>query len=163
MENDGLHFVMPTGSTSLAGGAIADFHDGGTVTDVVNMAKYKTVYFLIHWGVGTTGTITITAIPCDDATPGNTATAIPFMYKRISSGETNTAWTESSSLATTAGSEQIYVIKVNAADLPDVSGVNYEYVRLDLAQLVDDPLLGGCIIMMADPRFNEATLDAVTA
>ncbi len=156
-----FHFVMPTGSTSLAGGAIADFHDSGTVTDVVSMAKYETAYFIIHWGVGVTGEITITAVPITEP-GGTTTTAIPFMYKRVSAGETNTAWTASSSLATTAGSSQIYVIKVKASDLPVVSGNVYEYVYLSLAQLVNDPLLGGCIIMMADPRFNEATLDAVT-
>mgnify|MGYP003149056311 CR=1 FL=1 len=153
-----FHFVMPTGSTALAGGAIADFTDSGTVTDVVKMAKYQTAYFIIHWGVGTAGTVAITALPIDE--PGGTpTTAIPFMYKRISAGETNTAWTSSSSLATTAGSEQIYVVKVSASDLP----TNYEYVYLNLAELVNAALLGGCIIMMADPRFDEATLDAVTA
>ena len=157
-----FHLVMPTGSTSLAGGAIADFQDSGTVSDIVCMKQYETAYFLVHWGVGTTGTSTITAVPADDATPSNTTTAIPFYYKRMSAGETNTAWTSSSSLATTAGSSQVYMIKVSAADLPVVSGVTYEYVYLNIAQLANGPLLGGCIILMADPRYNEATLDTVT-
>lgn len=152
-----FHLVMPTGSTALAGGAIADFTDSDTVSDVVSMAKYQTVYFLVHWGVGTTGTATITALPID--TPGGTpTTAIPFQYKRMSAGETNTAWTASSSLATTAGSSQVYMIKVEAKDLP----TNYEYVYLDIAELVNAALLGGCIILMADPRYNEDTLDTVT-
>ena len=158
-----FHLVMPTGSTALAGGAIADFQDSGTVSDVVCMSKYQTAYFLVHWGVGTTGTSTITAIPVDDASKSTATTAIPFYYKRMSAGETNTAWTSSSSLATTAGSSQVYMIKVSASDLPQVSGVTYEYVYLNIAQLVNDPLLGGCIILMADPRYNEDTLDAVTA
>jgi hypothetical protein len=152
-----FHIVMPTGSTSLAGGAIADFQDSGTVSDVVSMKEYETAYFLVHWGVGTTGTSTITALPIDE--PGGTATtAIPFQYKRMSAGETNTAWTTSSSLATTAGSEQVYMIKVKASDLP----AGYPYVYLNIAELVNGALLGGCIILMADPRYNEATLDAVT-
>ena len=158
-----FHFVMPTGSTALAGGAIADFTDGGTVTDCVSMRKYQTAYFFVHWGVGTTGQTTITAVPADDATPSNTTTAIPFMYKRVSAGETNTAWTSSSSLVTTLGSQQLYVIKVEAKNLPVVSGVTYEYVYLNLPETANDPLIGGCIIMMADPRYDEATLDAVTA
>jgi len=156
-----FHFVMPTGSTALAGGPIADFTDGGTVTDTVCMSKYKTAYFIISWGVGTTGTVTITAVPIS-AVGGTTTTAIGFYYKRISATETNTAWTSSSSLATTAGSQQVYVIKVRAEDLPLVSGVKYEYVYLNLAELVNNPILGGCVIMMADPVYNEATLDAVT-
>ena len=156
-----FHFVMPTGSTSLAGGAIADFTDSGTVSDVVCMSKYRTAYFIIHWGVGTTGTVTITAVPVT-APGGTTTTAIAFKYKRVSATETNTAWTASSSLATTAGSSQIYVIKVEAENLPLVSGVKYEYVYLNIAQLVNAELLGGCIIMMDDPRYDEATLDTVT-
>ena len=157
-----FHLVMPTGSTALAGGAIADFADSGTVSDVVCMSKYETAYFLVHWGVGTTGTVTITAVPVDDAAKSNATTAIPFYYKRMSAGETNTAWTASSSFETTAGSEQVYMIKVCAADLPMVSGVVYEYVYLNIAETTNAALLGGCIILMADPRYNEATLDTVT-
>ena len=123
-----FHLVMPTGSTALAGGAIADFTDSGTVSDVVSMKQYETAYFIVHWGVGTTGTVTITAVPVDEP-GGSTTTAIPFQYKRMSAGETNTAWTASSSLATTAGSEQVYMIKVCAADLPD----GYPYVYLNIA------------------------------
>jgi len=158
-----FHFVMPTGSTALAGGPIADFTDSGTVSDVVCMSKYGEAYFMVFWGVGTTGTVTITAVPVDDASKSTATTAIPFEYKRVSATETNTAWTSSSSLATTAGSSQAYIIKVKAENLPTVSSVVYEYVYLNIAQLVNDPLLGGCLIMMAKPRYNEATLDAVTA
>jgi hypothetical protein len=98
-----------------------------------------------------------------DAAATNTTTAIGFYYKRVSAGETNTAWTSSSSLLTTAGNDQMYVIKVNAADLPLVSNVTYEYCYLNVAETTDDPALGGVIVMMADPRYDEATLDAVTA
>ena len=158
-----FHFVMPTGSTALAGGAIADFTDSGTITDTVCMSKYRTAYFIVHWGVGATGTITVTAIPIDSV-GGTTTTAIPFQYSRISATETQTdwAWATSNTYATTAGSSQIYIFKVSADDLPLVSGVKYEYVYMNLAQLVNSELLGGCIIMMADPRYDEDTLDAVT-
>jgi len=163
MYSDDMHFVMPTGSTALAGGAIADFTAGGTITDTVCFKKYKTAYFVVHWGVGTTGRITATAIPIS-AVGGSTTTAIPFQYKRVSSTETNTAWTwaTSNTMDTTAGSEQVYVYKVSADDLPLVSGVKYEYAYMNLAEKADDPLLGGCIIIMADPRIAEATSDAVT-
>lgn len=156
-----FHYVMPTGSTALAGGPIADFCDGGSVTDCVCMAKYGTAYFQLFWGVGTTGAITITAIPCASV-GGSTTTAITFQYKRVSATETNTAWTASSSLLTTAGSQQAYIIKVSADDLPMVLGVKYEYVYLNLAETENAALMGGCLIAMADPRYNEATLDTVT-
>ena len=156
-----FHYVMPTGTTALAGGPIADFCAGGTVTDCVCMSKYKTAYFNVFWGVGTTGTLTITAIPCASV-GGSTTTAIPFEYKRVHTTETNVGWTASSSLVTTAGSQQLYVIKVSADDLPSVLGVKYEYVYLNIAETTDDPLLGGSFVQMADPRYDEDTLDAVT-
>jgi hypothetical protein len=129
------------------------------------MRKYQTAYFMLYFGTCTGGTctLTLTVVPCDDAAATNTTTAIGFYYKRVSAGETNTAWTSSSSLLTTAGNDQMYVIKVNAADLPLVSNVTYEYCYLNVAETTDDPALGGVIVMMADPRYDEATLDAVTA
>jgi len=159
---------MPVSAAgTLCGDPLADnFNDdvgGATDTDIVCMSKYNTAYFQLFWGVGATGTFTATVIPCSDATPGATTTAIPFQYKRISGTETETAWTVASTLTTTLGSSQIYVIKVDAADLPLVAGVKYEYVKVHIVEGTDSPLLGGCIIIMADPRYNESVLDAVTA
>lgn len=163
MYSDDMHFVMPTGSTSLAGGAIADFANGGTVSDTVCMEKYKTAYFIFHWGVGATGKLTFTALPVPTV-GGVATTAIPFQYKRMHTTEINTAWAwaTANSLATTLGSEQIYALKVSAADLPLVSGVKYEYVYIDVAETTAVAFSGGCIIIMADPRIAEATTDAVT-
>jgi hypothetical protein len=161
-----LHFVAaaPTAGTQ-AGLPIADFAAGSTISDIVCMSKYNTAYFLVYWGDQTAGTetLTCTVVPCTDAAGGTTTTAIPFYYKRVSAGETNTAWTSSSSLVCTAGDNQMYVIKVDAADLPQVAGVTYEYCYVNIAEVINDPCLGGCLIIMADPRYNEATLDAVTA
>lgn len=161
-----FHFVAPVPvAGTQAGLPIADFAIAGTISDIVCMSKYNTAYFLLYFGdqTGGTCTLTLTVIPCTTAAAGATTTAIPFYYKRVSAGETNTAWTSSSSLVTTAGDNQLYVIKVDAADLPQVSGVTYEYCYLNIAETTDDPALGGCLIMMADPRYNESTLDAVTA
>lgn len=164
-----FHFVMPTSTAgTLCGSPLADnFNNdtgGATDTDVVCMSKYHTAYFLLFWGVGATGTFTATAVPCDNATPSNETTDIPFQYMRVHTTETNTdwAWATSDSLTTTLGSHQIYVIKVAAADLPLVTGVKYEYVKVHIVEGTDSALLGGCIIMMADPRYDEDTLDAVT-
>lgn len=162
-----FHFVMPTGSTSLVGGPIADFAAGGTVSDCVCMSKYKTAYFFFLWGASTssTTTLTLTVIPCTTAAAGTTTTAIPFQYKRVHTTETNTdwAWATSNSLLTTASAgQQMYVLKVSADDLPQVSGVTYEYCYVNVAETTDDPLVGGGFVMMADPRYDEDTLDAVT-
>lgn len=160
-----FHFVTGTGASGgLCASPIADFNASGSETDIISLKLYEEVYFILHWGVGTTGTVTPTVIPYATAVASNPASAIGYDYKRVSSGETNTEWTAAGTagFTTTAGSHQIYIIRVRAKTLPTVSGVVYEYVRLDLADTNSAALLGGCIIMMAKPRYNEATLDAVT-
>ena len=160
-----FHFVMPTGTTALVGSPIADFMADGTITDTVCMSKYKTAYFFIFWADTTGGTAasTFTVIPIDSV-GGTTTTAIPFQWMRVSSTETNTdwAWATSNTMSATAGKNQMYVIKVRSDDLPLVTGVKYEYCYVNVAETVNDPALGGGFIMMADPRYDEATLDAVT-
>lgn len=160
-----FHFVTGTGaSTTLLASPIADALAGTIYTDVVSMAQYEEVYFLLSWGVGASGTTGITVEACDNFTPSNTD-AIAFYYKRVSSGETNTAWTAAttSGFTTTAGSHQAYIIRAQAQDLPSVSNVVYENVRLACVEDTNSPILAGCLIMMAKPRYNEATLDAVTS
>ncbi len=160
-----FHFVMPTGSTALVGGPIADFASGGTKSDTVSMAKYKTAYFFFLWGNQTAGTciLTMTVIPCDVAGQTTKGSAIPFQYRRVHTTETNTDWAWLSSLVTTAGDEQMYILKVSAANLPTVSGVKYEYCYVNVAETTADAAVGGGFVMMADPRGDEATLDKVTS
>ena len=159
-----FHWVMPAStSDTLAGSPVADMIGTEVPSDTVCFSKYRTAYFMWFWGVGTAGTQALTVVPIT-AVGGTTTTAIPFQYKRVSSTETNTAWVwaTSDNVTTTAGSDQIYIVKVSADDLPQVSGVTYEYAY-SLATAVDSTaILGGCIIMMADPRYDEATLDTVT-
>ncbi len=158
-----VHWVMPTGAAgSLAGSPISDFVAAGTISDTVSFAKYQTAYFLIFHGVGTAGTNDLTVIPITEP-GGSTTTAIPFQYKRVSSVDTNTAWVwaTSNTLLTSVGSHQLYVIKVSADDLPLVSGVKYEYAYLNISDNDGAALLGGVIIMMADPRYAQDTTETV--
>lgn len=129
MSLSDAHFVMPPStSDTLAGSPVADFVGTHVPTDTVSFKKYNTAYFIIFQGVGTAGTHIITAVPYS-AVGGSTTTAIPYQYKTISSTDTNTAWAwaTSNTMTTSAGSDQIWVIKVSADDLPLVSGVKYEY------------------------------------
>jgi len=155
-------FVLPPGvAGTLAGTPVADFMIGNTVSDVVSMEDYREAYFLVILGdaTGGTATPTITIIPSSTAAKTATTTAIPFQYKRISATETETAWVTASTLTCTAGDNQLYVVKVNAANLPD----GYPYVYMNIVETVDDPVLGGLVIMMANPRYNAADLETVTA
>lgn len=161
-----FHLVTAAGvTTSLLGSPCADAFAGTVYTDVVCMKKYETCYFLVIWGaIGGATTHTITIEACDDF-DATTTSAIAFDYKRCSAVETNTAWTAvaSTGLTTTSLADQTYIIRVKAENLPEVSAAVYENVRLKSVEVDDNTVIGSVIIMMADPRYNEATLDAVTA
>jgi len=155
------HIVTGTGaSTTLLASPVADALAGTVYTDVVSMENYEKAYFQLSIGVGATGTATLTVESCDDFTP-TTTQAIPFEYKRTSSGETNTAWTKAtaSGFTTTAGSHQVYTVRVRAENVYD----NYPNVRLKSVEVVDSPVLAGCTISMESPRYNAEQMPAVTA
>src|SRR5687768_1193730 len=99
---------------------VADAFAGTVGSDIVNMSGYSGVTFVVHKGVGTTGTSTLTVEACDDVSASNT-TAIPFRYKAITSGDTEGALTAATTagFTTTAGSSQVYVIEVDAEELGD--------------------------------------------
>lgn len=132
---------------------IADGFAGTVGSDVVNMKGNAGATFVIYKGVGTTGTSTITVEACDNTTPSNT-TAIPFHYKAITTGDTEGAYTAAttSGFATTAGSSELYVIEVDAEELGDTG---YGYLRLKAVEVVDDPVLGGILIMLHRGRYQQ--------
>ncbi len=164
LHNAHFHQITTVDGTT-AGTPLADQFDTAIASDIVSMAKYKKCYFIMYWGTnaGTAGTETLTVVPCDDATPSNTTTAIPFKYKSITQPDTNTAWTAASTYGCSARISGMEIIEVDAADLPVVSGVKYEYVKLQITELVDGAKLGGVIIILDEPRYAEDTTDLVTA
>lgn len=140
--------------------AVADFAMTSVASDVVNMKNFHSCAFLVHWGVGTTGTIKIQVEACDDVVPTN-VTAIPFRYRvitgAIDAGDTAgaiTAATASNGYTTTAGSHQIVVVEADASELADTG---YGYIRCKCTEVVDSPLLGGIIILQGKPRFDTTT------
>ena len=69
---------------------VADCFAGTATSDVVK-AQGQGVLFTIYKGVGTTGTSTVTVLACDDTTPSN-STAVPFIYRTCTSGDTWSSW-----------------------------------------------------------------------
>src|SRR3990167_4110760 len=99
-----VHFVIGLN-------AVADAFAGTVYSDVVNVENYSKVVFLVHHGVGATGTSTFTVLAGDDtADPPTNSTAIPFRYKVMSTTDTEGALTiaAAAGFLSTAGSNQIY-------------------------------------------------------
>ena len=162
LKNAHFHQSLTVDGTE-AGTPLADQWDSGIRSDIVSMALYNKAYFIIYWGAVTaSGVLGITVIPCNNKDAGATTTAIPFRYKQVSAPDTNAAWVASSDFQTTTGASQMYIIEVNADDLPLVSGVKYEYCYVQMDEDTNGAQLGGVIIIMDEPRISEDVTDIVT-
>jgi len=131
--------------------AVADAFAGTVYSDIFNMGDYHSLVFIVHKGVGTTGTSTLTVEASDDVS-GSTTTAIPFRYKAMTSGDTEGALTAATTagFATTAGSSQLYMIEVDSQELGDTG---YQYCRLKCVEVANDPVLGGVIAIGYGGRY----------
>ncbi len=159
------HFSLLAGVTGTTIGApIADSMQGGTISDTVKLSKYNTAYFCFLLGIrtGTSAVPVCTIIPINSV-GGSTTTAMPFHYKLIATPDTNVGWVRASTYTVVTGNNQGIIFKVDAEDLPMVSGVKYEYCYLNLTEPQDDPQVGACLIIMDEPRFAEDVTDTVTA
>lgn len=124
---------------------VADAFSGTVYSDVANMGRLSKVLFVVHVGVGTTGTSTFTVQACDDVTPSN-RTAIPFRYREILTGDTEGAITAATAagFTCTAGSSKLVLVEVDESDLADTG---YGYVQLKAVESVNDPVIGGILIL----------------
>ena len=137
-----------------------DIFNGDPATDVVSMAGYQEMLFVIVKSAGATGTATITVESCDDTTP-TTSTAITFRYKATTSGNTEGAVTAAAAagFATTAGANQCYVISVKADELNGSDG----FVRMVMTELVDGACDGGVVTIGGSPRYAAGSLLDMTS
>lgn len=137
---------------------VADYDDGGTTSDVINMKNFNKGCFVIQKGVGTTGTGVVTVLACDDTTPSNT-TAVPFRYVEISAADVVGTITEatSSGYTITAGSNIMVVIEVDAVEL---AKTGYGYVQLSLTESENAAVLAGILFIGAEPRYEVGSGDA---
>jgi len=133
---------------------IADAFAGTVTSDVVNMEGHAYACFTIYKGVGATGTSTITVLACSDTTPSATS-AVAFYYRACTTGDTWGALTAATTagFTTTAGSSQMYEIWVDAKEL---GTTGYGYVQLSALEVANDPVLGGILIELVEPRYADA-------
>lgn len=142
---------------------VADFAGADPVyTDVISMKDHARLIFHVLWGVGTTGTIKFTVEACDDVSASNVA-AIPFHYRITAAAGipgTITATTASTGVTNTAGSNQIIEIEVRSEEL---NATGYDFCRLKLDEVVNDPILGGVLVQLLDPRHHGNAFTAAVA
>ena len=130
---------------------LADAFAGTVYSDIVTMKNHGHVTFIIHAGVGATGTSTITVEACDDVS-GSNVSAVPFHYREYTTGDTPGVLTAAAAagFVTTAGSSKLIVLEVESSAL-GASG--YGYIRIKAVESVDSPVLGGILIILSEPRY----------
>jgi hypothetical protein len=130
---------------------IANGFAGTVATDIFELWGEEAI-FIIYKGVGATGTSTITVLACDDIVPTNT-TAVPFRYRTCTTGDTWGAWTAvaNTGFTTTAGSSQLYEIRVDANA---VGATGYGYVKLVAVEVVANAVLGGVLCGVSGLRYS---------
>ena len=138
---------------------VADAFAGTVYSDIVSMSGHNVCQFIIYKGVGATGTSTVTVEACDDVSASNVS-AVTFRHAAITSGDTHGTYTTDTTagFTTTAGSSQIYKIDVDAQAL---AASGYEFVRLKMVEVANDPVLGGVLINLLEPRVNQSVQGTV--
>jgi hypothetical protein len=127
-----------------------DLFNGNLTTDIMSLANYGSVIFVLTKGPGATGTATITVESCDD-TSATTSTAVAFNYAACTSGNTwgNITAAGAAGFTTTAGANQCYMIEIRDDQL---SGSD-KYVRAVFTESANDPVDGAVISIGMNPKF----------
>lgn len=161
MENnlmmEALHFVKGIDP-------VADAFNGTALSDVVNMAEYDRVLWVVYKGAGAVGTTTIKVLACLDTTP-TASQAMPFHYRQIATGDTEgdiTAGTAASGFLTTQAASEIYLIEVDAAAVVAQGGLGYHYAQLQMVEGNGDPVFGCVFTIMGDVRYGTAVKPGAT-
>lgn len=141
--------------------AVADAFAGTVYSDAVKMGAYAAARFIVHKGVGTTGTSTLTLEACDDAA-GNNPVAIPFSYQVYAAADdvpADVVNATAAGFATTAGSSHLYVLEAESQRMPAAK----PWLRLKAVEVVNDPVLGGVLIELLKPRYARHVPDTAIA
>lgn len=149
MPTKALQYIHPMKGLD----AVADAFAGTVYSDIFNMGDFHSILFIVHKGVGTTGTSTLTIEASDDVSASN-VTAIPFRYKLITSGDTEGALTAATTagFTTTAGSSQLYALEASSEEMGDTG---YQYIRLKAVESANDPVLGGVLAFGCGNRYAQ--------
>lgn len=151
---------LPMETSHFEGGLVpvADFlvNGAGVSTDIFNMKNHEWVRFVLFWGVGASGTNTLTVDACDDVVPTN-QNKVPFWYRATTvlsaPGVITYQPTAATGYLTIAGSNKIIEIYTTAELIGATNG--YGFVRLTSVPGVASALLGGCLAQMGGPKWAD--------
>lgn len=126
----------------------------GTQTGVyVSLENHNLATFILSHKGGTTGKSTLT-IQAASSNAGAGATAIPFSYRRKTTGASDTYGAISAATAagidTVPTEDTIIELFVKSSDLPD----GKPFVTVKAVEAVDDPVGGSVVAILGQSRFK---------
>lgn len=143
----------------------ADRWNTNPATDIVSMADYDKLVFLVHQEGGTTGKATLTVEACSDVSASATS-AIAFRYSvgaagAGAAGDLHGAITAATTAGfdTTPNGDRLYLVEVKAEDLPS----GYPFVRLKCTEAANDPVNGCVDIILFGARYAGSSLPTAIA
>jgi hypothetical protein len=137
-----------------------DIFNGNPASDVFSMAEADRAVCLVICNAGASGTAVLTVEACDDFTPSNTD-AIPFFYRKCSSGDTAGDVTAATAAGFTiaAGADKVYAVEIDAAD---VIATGYENCRIQLTEGVNNPVDGAAVVFLLGRRYSDDDGDVLS-
>ena len=130
---------------------VADAFNGTINTDIVDV-QGEGILFEIVKGIGATGTSTVTVDACSTIGPAAT-TAVDFIYRISTTPDTWGEWTATALAAgfvTTAGSNQMYQVYVDASEL---AATGYRFARLHAVEVVSNAVTGCVNAYVVNPHY----------
>ncbi len=137
---------------------VADAFDGDPTTDYVSLENYRKATFLIHTGDATGGTADgVVTVNAASAAAGTGAGAVAFNYRECLSSTSVDTWgartaAAAAGFAMTAGDNRMYAVEITAAEVEALDPGN-SFVSLTVTEDTDDPIVGGIICILSDPRY----------
>lgn len=134
---------------------VADAFATAGTSDIVNLAKYSAVTFIIFTGVSTTANGTVTVLA---GTSVSSATnAVAFKYRTVLAPATTNV-PSALTQATTAGfsmtaskADAFYIIEVNRDDLAEAG---YTTVCCKVTEVTNDPQTASIIAICQNPKYD---------
>ena len=136
-------------------GPVADIYNGNPACGPVNIKNYKKAVFLLaNITAGSNTGVANVKMQAVDNAAGSNAANIEFWYSSMTTA-TDTMGSPTKAVAangfnTTANVSTIYVIEVDAADMPE----SQTWVQMKLTESVNDPVTGAVIFLGGNPRYG---------